>query len=57
MTNIAGNSQFVKEKARLKTELEVWMKSQGDPGIPMDTHDAIRAAKAGKHLYAPGNRE
>ena len=36
---------------RLRTELDRWMKDQGDPGIPMDTFKTYHAARAGKHLY------
>ncbi|WP_339743407.1 sulfatase [uncultured Rubinisphaera sp.] len=57
MTNLAEDSQFAKEKEHLKKELESWMKSQEDPGIPMDTHEAIQAAKQGEHLFGPGIRK
>ena len=40
-------------KARLSAELDRWLKSQGDPGIPQDTKEALQAARKGKHLYGP----
>jgi hypothetical protein len=29
------------------------MKEQGDPGVAVDTHKSIEAARKGKHLYGP----
>jgi len=52
MENLADDSQFAEEKKKLAAELDRWLKSQNDPGIPMDTHEAIQAAKDGKHLYS-----
>ena len=40
-------------KARLSAELDRWLKSQGDPGIPQDTQEALQAARKGKPLYGP----
>ena len=43
-------------KARIRLlsiELDRWMKEQGDPGIAVDTHKSIEAARKGKHLYGP----
>ena len=37
----------------LSVELDRWMKEQGDPGIAVDTHKSIEAARKGKHLYGP----
>jgi N-sulfoglucosamine sulfohydrolase len=53
MTNLAGDANLAPMKARLITELDHWMKSQGDPGAPEDTHEAHQAAKKGQHLFGP----
>ncbi|MEQ8790192.1 MAG: sulfatase [Pirellulaceae bacterium] len=53
MTNLADAPEHAELKAALKAELERWRKSQGDPGAPQDTHEAIEAARQGKHLYTP----
>ena len=55
LTNLADDPQHAKLKARLRAELDRWMKSQGDPGAAQDTHKAIQAARQGKHLYYPPN--
>lgn len=54
--NIANDPSLAQVKAKLSAELNRWMKSQHDPGIPQDTHKAIQAARQGKHIYgtAPG---
>jgi uncharacterized sulfatase len=51
MKNLANDGAFAGVKARLSAELDRWMKSQGDPGVPQDTHKAIQAARAGRHMY------
>ena len=51
LTNLADNPAVSGIKARLSAELERWMHAQGDPGAPQDTHEAIRAARSGKHMY------
>ncbi|MGB0580278.1 MAG: sulfatase-like hydrolase/transferase [Limisphaerales bacterium] len=53
MQNLAGNPAHAKAKKRLSAELDRWMQSQGDPGIPQDTLKALEAARRGKHLYVP----
>ena len=53
LTNIAEVRERADLKAELSAELDRWMKSQGDPGIPEDTQKAIQAARQGKHLYFP----
>ncbi len=53
MTNLADNPAFSAVKARLSAELDQWMTSQGDPGAPQDTHQAIQAARRGAHMYGP----
>ncbi len=51
MTNLADNPAVSGVKARLSAELDRWMKEQGDPGAPQDTHKAIEAARRGAHIY------
>jgi uncharacterized sulfatase len=51
MTNLAADPAHAAIKAKLSEELDKWMKAQGDPGAPQDTHEAHRAARQGKHLY------
>jgi uncharacterized sulfatase len=53
LTNLAAEKGYSKIKQRLSKELERWMATQGDPGVPQDTDAAIQAAKEGKHLYFP----
>ncbi|NQU23894.1 MAG: heparan N-sulfatase, partial [Candidatus Nealsonbacteria bacterium] len=53
LSNLAADAQHAQLKAQLQAELDRWMKAQGDPGIAQDTHEAIQAARQGKHLYYP----
>jgi uncharacterized sulfatase len=54
MKNLTDDPRYAEIKTALSRELDVWMKSQGDPGAEQDTHAAIQAAKKGKHLFGPG---
>jgi uncharacterized sulfatase len=54
MKNLIDDPKLARVKARLVAELDRWMKEQGDPGAPQDTHEAIQAAKRGEHMYGPG---
>ncbi|MHC4170882.1 MAG: heparan N-sulfatase, partial [Planctomycetota bacterium] len=51
LTNLADDPALASVKSRLSAELDRWMKAQGDPGAPQDTHDAIQAARRGQHMY------
>jgi len=51
LKNLAEDPAFSNIKTCLSTELDRWMKEQGDPGAPQDTHEAIQAARRGKHIY------
>ncbi len=53
MNNLADDPAASAVKARLSAELDRWMKQQGDPGAPQDTHKAIEAARRGEHIYGP----
>jgi len=53
LNDLADDQASAKIKARLSAELDRWLASQGDPGVPQDTIEALRAARDGKHLYSP----
>jgi len=55
MANLADDPAAAGVKARLSAELDRWMKEQGDPGAPQDTHEAIEAARRGAHIYGPSS--
>jgi uncharacterized sulfatase len=46
-----GDPKYADIQAELSRELERWMKTQGDPGIPLDTYESLEAARKGKHAY------
>jgi hypothetical protein len=48
-----GDKAQSKRLNQMRAELDRWMKSQGDPGSPMDTQKAIQASRQGKHIYTP----
>ena len=53
LNNLAKKSQHKARLQALSGELDHWMKEQGDPGVAVDTHKSIEAARKGKHLYGP----
>lgn len=53
MRNLAEDSEWQSRKATLRKQLHQWRRSQGDPGPPLDTKEALQAARQGKHLYYP----
>ena len=53
LNNLAKASEHKIRLRALSAELNHWMKEQGDPGINVDTHKSIEAARHGKHLYGP----
>jgi N-sulfoglucosamine sulfohydrolase len=53
LSNMAKDPAHAAAKQRLNRELDRWMKEQGDPGAPQDTHDAHRAARQDRHLFVP----
>ena len=55
MTNLAGDPAASAVKTRLSAELDRWMHTQGDPGAPQDTPQAIEAARRGAHMYGPSS--
>ena len=55
MTDLANDPAASAVKARLSAELDRWMRTQGDPGAPQDTPQAIEAARRGAHMYGPSS--
>ncbi len=53
MTNLATDPAHAAIKARLSTELDRHLAEQRDPGVPLDTPEALKAASQGTPLY-PG---
>lgn len=57
MDNLSNEPSLAGVKTRLSAELDKWLATQGDPGVPQDTHEAIRAARQGKHLFGLREQE
>jgi uncharacterized sulfatase len=53
MTNLVAEPKLAETKVRLGAELERWLTAQGDPGILLDTPEALEAARRGEHKYFP----
>ncbi|WP_255715337.1 sulfatase family protein [Rhodopirellula halodulae] len=51
MTNLIEQDELAEVRNRLSNELDRWLQSQGDPGIPQDTPESLRAAKQGRHRF------
>ena len=51
MTDLAGSPTHDAAKQRLRTALDLWMKQQSDPGGPVDTVQALEAARQNRHLH------
>ena len=51
MNNLATEEAQAPRLKRMRAELDRWMKTQGDPGAPVDTQKAIQAARQDKHIY------
>jgi len=51
MNNLADATEHLSVKTRLAAALDHWMREQGDPGIPLDTEEAYRAAAQNKPLF------
>ena len=56
LNDLARAENHAEIKQSLSRELDHWMRSQGDPGSPQDTQEALSAARKGKHLYIPPSR-
>jgi N-sulfoglucosamine sulfohydrolase len=53
LTNLADSPEHAWIRELLSDELDQWMITQGDPGTPEDTTDALEAARRGQHLFFP----
>lgn len=53
LDNLAARPDCTAIKTRLSSELDRWMSQQGDPGVPLDTREALQAARHGQHKYFP----
>ena len=53
MTNLADSPEHIWIREQLGDELDKWMSSQGDPGAPEDSKEALEAARRGQHLFFP----
>ncbi|MAS96170.1 MAG: heparan N-sulfatase [Verrucomicrobiales bacterium] len=51
LENLAGDAGYAEIKDGLRTALADWMKSEQDPGAPVDTIKALKASREGKHLH------
>jgi N-sulfoglucosamine sulfohydrolase len=51
LVNLAGEPKYFKIKDELSRELDLWMREQKDPGVPLDTREAHSAAKRGEHMF------
>lgn len=51
LENVASDPASAEVLTKLRSELDRWLESQGDPGAPEDTFEALEAARQGKHLY------
>jgi len=51
LENLADDPAQAERKARLAAELDRWMTAQEDPGVPVDTVEALEAARRGAHLH------
>ena len=45
MKNLAGELSLKNTKTSLSSQLDLWMKQQGDPGIKMDSYEAMLKLK------------
>ncbi|MBL69113.1 MAG: heparan N-sulfatase [Verrucomicrobiales bacterium] len=55
LTNLALTRAHAGRLSILSAELDRWMAGQGDPGRAVDTPEALKAAREGKHLHGPQN--
>jgi len=53
LNNRAVDPRCAEIKNKLAGELDRWMAEQGDPGKPVDSEEALQAARRGEHLYGP----
>ena len=51
LKNLAGESDHDSARARLSAALDAWLEAENDPGAPVDTVEALQAARKGEHLH------
>lgn len=51
MKNLAADPAHAEIHEQLGDELDRWLQSQNDPGIPLDTSEAHAAAKRGHPIF------
>ena len=51
MQNLAKDSGYEDTRSRLSKALDEWMKAESDPGAAVDTVEALKASRQGKHMY------
>jgi N-sulfoglucosamine sulfohydrolase len=51
MINLASDVDYSEVRARLSAALDQWMTQQQDPGAAVDTSEALKAARQGRHLH------
>ncbi len=51
LNNLADDVTYAAIKKELSAELDRWMEYQRDPGVPLDTREAHKAAKQGRHKF------
>jgi len=56
LENLITEPQYETILNELRQELDHWLKTQGDPGVEMDSHATHQAAKRGDHLFRPPTR-
>jgi uncharacterized sulfatase len=53
LNNLIGDPDYREIRQKLSQALDEWMADQNDPGDPVDTPEALEAARKGKHLHGP----
>ncbi len=53
LNNLIDDPNYREIKQKLSQALDEWMINQKDPGDPVDTPEALKAAREGNHLHGP----
>ena len=51
MNNLANQTGYKEVQERLSKELDSWLVDQKDPGVDLDTDEALKAARKESHIY------
>ena len=54
LTNLIGIQKYQSVLENLRSQLDAWQTSQGDPGIEQDSMESLKAARNLKHRFGPG---